>query len=520
MRKAAAVGKEHKGALWGALRSFAALSAAALLCEALMRLGVGEPGISVVMFLAVFTVSAVGGGYIYGFAAALLGAFLHDYLFVQPRFAFVLSRGFFINLSVMLTVAIVSGAVMESIKKRSKEARRKEEQAELLYEINRKLLSSKDEISVARYTMEYLRNYLHRSIALYTSFDDQESQSYYFRHAEGDATSQMFSRAEELWAAHLAFRRREAVGVGFPVGGAVSACYLPVTTQGETYAVLGISCRTGPISPEEMPFVYMIAEQAAQALKVQDLTRQQRETLVMAETEQTRNRFLRGISHDLRTPLTSIIGASSTFLENQGELPAGTQVQLVKGIQADSQWLLSMVENILSVTRITQSDMKINKAEEAAEEIVGEAVAVFRKRHPGADISIRQPEELLLVPMDALLITQVINNLLDNTQRHSGEKGAKVNILMGERGGFAEISVQDTGPGISPRVLPTLFEIRPAQSGHGQDASRGLGIGLSICKTIIEAHGGWIKGENLPQGGASFTFALPMENEEEKNDGD
>lgn len=520
MKKTAIAKKEHDGALWDALRSFAVLVAATLLCEALKRFGVAEPGISAVMVLAVFAVSAVSGGYVYGLAAAFAAAFLHDYLFVQPRFAIRLSGAFFSNLSVMLIVAIVSGAVVERIVRRSKEARRKEQQAEFLYEINRKLLSSKDEISVARHTMEYLRNYLHRSIALYTSFDEQDAQSYYFRHAEGDATSQMFSRTEEVWAAHLAFRRREAVGVGFPVGGAVSACYLPVTTQGEIYAVLGISCRTGPISQEEMPFVYMVAEQAAQALKVQDLTRQQRETLVMAETEQARNRFLRGISHDLRTPLTSIIGASSTFLENQEELPISTQIQLVKGIQTDSQWLLNMVENILSVTRISQSDMKITKVEEAVEEIVGEAVAVFRKRYPEADIRICPPEEFLLVPIDAILITQVINNLLENTQRHSGGNGAKVEIFMGEKDGFAEISVRDSGPGISPRVLPTLFEIRPAQPGHGQDSSRGLGIGLSICKTIIEAHGGWIRGENLPEGGAGFTFALPMEYEEEETDVD
>jgi two-component system sensor histidine kinase KdpD len=515
LRKISAAPKEHKGALGDALRSLAAMAAAVLLCEILLRFGVGEPGISAVMILAVFAVSAVSGGYAYGFAAAFAAAFLHDFLFIEPRFAVKLSGGFFINLSVMLIVAIVSGAIVERIIRRSKDARGKEQQAEFLYEINRKLLSSKDEIGVARYTMEYLRNYLHRSVAVYTSLDDWESESYYFRRAEGDAASQMFSRPEELWAAQLAYRRREAVGVGFAVGGAMSACYLPVMTQGEIYAVLGISCRTGPIPSEDMPFVYMVAEQAAQALKVQDLTRQQRETLVMAETEQARNRFLRGISHDLRTPLTSIIGASSTFLENQKELSAGTQAQLVKGIQSDSQWLLSMVENILSVTRISQSDMKIAKTEEAAEEIVGEAVAVFRKRYPGVEISIRPPEEFLLVPMDALLITQVINNLLENTQRHSGENGARVEILFGEKDGFAEISVEDTGPGISPEVLPTLFEIRPVRAGHGQDSSRGLGIGLSICKTIVEAHGGWIKGENLPQGGAGFTFALPISKEED-----
>ena len=232
--------------------------------------------------------------------------------------------------------------------------------------------------------------------------------------------------------------------------------------------------------------------------------------MVIAETEKVHNSFLRGISHDLRTPLTSIIGASSTYLENYTELPQATRIQLVEDIQTDSQWLLSMVENILSITKIYQRNMEIKKTEEAAEEIVGEAVALFRKRYPKADITIEQSSDLLLVPMDALLVTQIINNLLDNTQRHTGNGETKVTIEMKENSGFAEFSVSDTGPGIDPDVLPELFEIRLARRGHEEDSSRGIGIGLSLCKTIIDAYGGRIEARNLPERGAKITFTLPM----------
>lgn len=495
------------------LKTLLILAVASLLCEGLYLLNVGAQNISIIMMLAVFMIAATTTGYWYGLAASLAGVLIYDYLVTEPRFGFSITLGFPITLSIMLLVALVTSSIVTRIKRQTQNALEKEQRAELLYDINRKMLSCRDESSIARYAIEYLKKDLHASVALFTDFSATDAASFYFRGAEGDVASEFFSTPPEQAAARLAARRMEAMGPGGQPLSDVHGYYCPAIAQGEVYAVFGISCQAGPLPESKGEFLRLIVEQTAQALRVQSLTRQQQEAQVAAETEKSRNSFLRGISHDLRTPLTSIIGASDTSLENRQSLSPATQVQLIQGIQADSQWLLRMVENILSVTRIHQNDMAIDKVEDVAEEVVGEAVSVFRKRHPDAEITIVQPEDVLLVPMDSLLITQVLNNLLDNAHRHSAGRPVQVRVEMGRKNGFAQFSVTDKGPGIPADNLSSLFEIRPATPGCSEDASRGLGIGLSICKTIIQVHGGWIDARNLPGGGACFTFALPMDEE-------
>ena len=494
-----------KHVLSNAAKMLGTLLVATLICEVFYQLGVEQQNISIVMVLAVFLIAATTDGYWYGLAASVMAVLAYDYLVTDPRMGFSITLGFPITLSIMLLVALVTSFVTARIKKQARTAVKKERHAELMYEINRKLLSSRDEGEIARCALEYLGGGLHRSVALFTLRQGaEEAPGFYFQQAQGDAGAEYFQADAEQAA-----MRAAAEGVRRP--GGAEGFYYPVVAQGRAYGVFGLSGGEGPPTEDKAALVDLLVGQTAHALRVQALARQQQETMVLADTEKTRSNFLRGISHDLRTPLTSIIGASATLLEDFDGLPPATRVQLAGGIQADAQWLLSMVENILSVTRIQQSDMAIAKTEEAAEEVVGEAVALFRRRHPDALITVHPARDLLLVPMDALLITQVMNNLLDNTRRHGGGQ-TKVSVEMRERGGYAVVSVTDDGPGIRPQLLPHLFEALPVKPG-GQDATRGAGIGLSICKTIVEAHGGWIKAENVRNGGARLTFALPMESE-------
>ena len=493
------------------------LLVASLLCEGLYQLSVGEQNIIIVMVLAVFIIAAITDGYVFGLVATVVGVFIYDFLVTQPRLGFSFTMGFPITLSIMLLVTVATSTITTRIKKQAKTAREKEARAELLYDINRKLLSSRDEGTVALHAMAYLADDLGRSVALFTKFYDQGSPAFYFRGVEGDASSDLFSTPAEWSAAQQASKRSEPTGAGTSAHRQATGYYIPVVDQGTVYGVFGISCQNGPLPTANMAFVKLIVGQTAQALRVMTLATRKQEALVMAETEKARNSFLRGISHDLRTPLTSIIGASATFLESREGLPVATQMQLVEDIHADAQWLLSMVENILSITRIQQNSMVIQKTEEAAEEVVAEAVALFRRRSPQAEVVITPPDDLLLVPMDALLITQVITNLLDNSLRHSdGQTQTSVSIsIRSIEGGHAEFTVVDNGPGLSDESLSHLFEMQHKKTSHGEDTSRGLGIGLSICKVIVEAHDGWIQAENLPTGGAKFTFSLPLAWEDE-----
>lgn len=233
--------------------------------------------------------------------------------------------------------------------------------------------------------------------------------------------------------------------------------------------------------------------------------------LVEAEKEKMRANLLRAVSHDLRTPLTSIIGASNTYLENENSLSENEKQELVIHIREDSNWLLNMVENLLSVTRIHDHAPKVTKSLEPIEEVVSEAVFRLKKRIPSASVKVQVPEKFLMIPMDAMLIEQVIINLLENAFIHAhSDKPIQCIVNYDEK--HVSFHIIDYGIGIPPERLDTIFDGTVYTSAASPDSSRGMGIGLSICKSIIIAHNGTITARNHGQG-AEFIFTLPQEGE-------
>jgi two-component system sensor histidine kinase KdpD len=245
------------------------------------------------------------------------------------------------------------------------------------------------------------------------------------------------------------------------------------------------------------------------ALERQRLSDEQRTILIETEKEKMRSNLLRAISHDLRTPLTGILGASSAILENKETLDPETKEKLISHIKDDSQWLIRMVENLLSVTRINEDTANVTKTPEAAEEIVAEAISRIRKRFPEHKINVSIPEELLMVPMDGTLIEQVIINLIENAIKHSGDDTI-INVTLKKEDDMAEFEVSDNGEGISDQDFPYLFESYVPNGKRTSDSSRGMGIGLSICMSIVKAHQGKMEAFNRNEGGAVFRFTLPL----------
>lgn len=234
----------------------------------------------------------------------------------------------------------------------------------------------------------------------------------------------------------------------------------------------------------------------------------EREKLLMdAEKEKMRANLLRSVSHDLRTPLTGIIGNSPTYIDNYQSLTEEEKMDLVSHIREDSNWLLNMVENLLSVTRIHQNSMKIATSMESVEEMVSEAIIRFRKRYPQTELSVQVPEDFLMIPMDAILIEQVIINLLENAVVHSGSN-LPVELTVTCDGTQVFFCVRDYGKGIPPERLENLFDGSYFHPESSTDGHRGMGIGLSICKTIITAHNGTIHADNHSKG-CQFVFTLP-----------
>jgi len=229
-----------------------------------------------------------------------------------------------------------------------------------------------------------------------------------------------------------------------------------------------------------------------------------------AEKDKMRANLLRSVSHDLRTPLTSIIGSSAAVMENYELLGDAEKKELIGHVREEAQYLMRMVENILSVTRIRDGEVRIIKVEEAAEEIAAEAVQKFRKRFTQIPVHVNVPEDLLMVPMDATLIEQVIINLMENVVLHAGS-ATQIVLDISRSNGMAVFSVTDNGNGIEEALMSKLFEelFPHAQEMRG-DGRRNMGIGLSACMSIVQAHNGEMLAENLPQGGAKISFMLPI----------
>lgn len=229
------------------------------------------------------------------------------------------------------------------------------------------------------------------------------------------------------------------------------------------------------------------------------------------EMERMRANLLRAVSHDLRTPLTSIYGASSTVVENYDTLSREQQLKLLGEVRDDAQWLIRMVENLLSVTRIDGGKTRINKQPVVVEELVDNVLLKFRKHYPGVAVRVEMPEDFMTVPMDVMLIQQVMVNLLENAAVHAhGMTEIRLQVIR-IRGKIFFI-VRDDGCGIPEERMKTLFMGYQGREDLPTDSSRhNMGIGLSVCAAIIRAHGGEIQAMNNPEGGASFSFWLELE---------
>jgi len=230
-----------------------------------------------------------------------------------------------------------------------------------------------------------------------------------------------------------------------------------------------------------------------------------------SEKERMRANLLRAVSHDLRTPLTTIYGSTSALLENYGSFSDEQKTKILKGIQEDAQWLSRMVENLLSITKLADGNVKIIKTDTVLDELLDSVLVKFAKRYPEQNVSISMPEEFTIIPMDALLIQQVIINILDNAAQHAkGMTKLSLKVYTSRKKALFEIS--DDGCGITPEKLKTIFSGYCASCEMPSDGTKNnAGIGLSVCASIIKAHGGEIFAENLAKGGCAFRFTLPME---------
>lgn len=491
------------------------LAGATLLSEGLRTLGIADQNIIMVYILSVLVVSRITTGYLFGIVSSILSVLAFNFLFTEPYYTFNANQpGYPVTFAIMFLVAFITSALTATVKTQALIAVSRERRTEVLYEINKKLLATRGLENIVAMTNGYIVKLFGRSVIFYAQ-DPAGSTNGNFLQSPSDPDASVMQSEDERAVAHWVFVNQKRAGAGTDTLMGAAGFYMPVISQGVVLGVIGLTCFKGKIDHKDRLFLRMISSLVALALERQALSDEQHQIVIQSEKEKMRSNLLRAISHDLRTPLTCILGASSAVLENGDSLDKATHDKLVSDIKEDSQWLIRMVENILSVTRINEGTMNVTKKPEAAEEILAEAVSRIRKRFATRKISVKVPDELLIVPMDGTLIEQVLINLVENAIKHSPDDST-IDVSVQKTGQEAVFEVADYGTGIAVEALPRLFENYAMSDRQSPDASRGMGIGLSICMSIIKAHRGGMEAANKPEGGAIFRFMLPL-GEENQN---
>jgi len=431
-----------------------------------------------------------------------VGAF--DFLFTQPFLTLAISDvQYILTLVVMLLVAItVSGLAVRS-KQQAEDAKESERQTASLYAMSRKFSDTQGlQNSLDMAAQQVAREYNSQVMIL---MPDTKTN---LEIISAQPPERSISKTD-LELAQWAFRHGEMVDGYWGATVDPSSLYIPLNALEKTVGVLGVYGVENSqfASQQRRQLLEAFANQIGLAIERIQLTKQAQDAQLQAETERLRSNLLSSVSHDLRTPLAAITGATSTLLEQGLGLDAKTHRELSQVAYEEAQRLNRLVGNLLDMTRLESGGLKVEKEWQTLEEAVGVALRQIDRQHSNHSITVHLPPDLPFVPMDSVLIEQVLVNLLENAIKYTP---ADTPIELNAASTAAAITVQvtDRGPGIplgnEEKIFDKFFRAFPNVSG-------GVGLGLTICKGIVEAHGGSIQAKNQPEGGAVFSFTLPLE---------
>ncbi len=466
---------KRNGILKSAVITFMTLAGALLFSLILAELGVGKESIIMVFLLGILFVTILTKGYAYGLIGSVISVILLNFFFTEPRHTFVIYSSIDVLLLLFfLITAIVSGTVTSRLQKQMSVSHRNELTARLLYEVAEGFLHVTGKRNIIMRGIKYV--YDNTGYASRVLLDDEDHTN---------LTEPSMDNVDE--------------GLHFPIQSVVKQ-------MGE----LILFCGQEELTFQQELVVKTVATQLGTALDREESYREREEIRIAMERERLRSTLLRSVAHDLRTPLTALTGASALLADEFESLTPEEQRKLAIDISEEMIWLGNFVENILNMTRIGEGQLVLHKEEEVVDDVVNEAIShmsrILRNRH----LEVSLPDEVIVLPMDGKLIVQVLINLLDNSVKHTPPDSATyLKVYINENEAVFEIS--DDGKGIDPSILDIMFEGFTTHKGSIVDGRRGMGLGLAICRAVIEAHGGSMHAENRPHGGARFVFTIPME---------
>ncbi|MBK8816519.1 MAG: sensor histidine kinase KdpD [Methylococcaceae bacterium] len=435
--------------------------------------------------------------------ASILGVSLFDLLFVQPYFSFsVQDSEYLLTLIGMLIVGLVISNLMANVRSQAKVASVRERRAAVLYAMSRDLASSQTEEEIVRIAVKHMHSeFGSRNVIL---LPDAIGRIVY---PNQDRISESYHGAD-LSVAQWVFEHNEAAGQGTHTLPGAEAVYFPVHDGNKVLGVLTLlpANLRRIFLPEQQKLLETLLRQTAQALTRIRVSEQAKSTQMQIEAERLRNALLSAISHDLRTPLATIVGSASTLLEDKGQLQPEDKSDLNRAILEEAVRMSNLINNILDMARLDAGVIKLNKQWHPVEEIIGTVLTGLQKHLHGRKVKVNLPSGMPLIFADSVLIEQVLVNLLENALRYTPPE-TTIDIHVEQLPSEVKIAIADQGPGLPKGRENHLFE--KFYQARSEGPQSGVGLGLAICRAIIEAHGGIINARNKPEGGAIFTFSLP-----------
>ena len=483
---------------------FAACTLIGLLFQ---KLNFTDTNIVTIYILGVLVTSIVTDGYLCSVAGSVLSVFLFCFFLTEPKMSFqTYAVGYPVTFLIMLISSVLTGALAAKLKTHAKLSAQLAFRTQILFDTDRLLQKAKGETEILDVTCTQLLRLLNRNITAYVVENGTLSAGKLFS-GEKECTED-FLTPEEQQTARWAYENRQRAGASTHHFPNAKCLYLAIRGGNNVYGVIGIPLQKETLDSFEYSILLSVINECALAMENAQNAMEKEKNAVLAKNEQLRGDLLRAISHDLRTPLCSISGNADMLLSNSNRLDEATKHQIYTDIYDDSEWLIGVVENLLSITRLNDGRLKFKFTDQLLDEVIAEALRHISRKHDDYKI-MADCEELVLARMDVRLIIQVLVNLIDNAIKYT-PAGSVICIRGTTTDGKAQISVEDNGPGIPEEMKQHIFEMFYTGKTTVADSHRSLGLGLALCHSIIEAHNGTLTLTEHEPHGCNFTFTLPL----------
>lgn len=475
------------------------------------HLGFADSSIISLYILTALLTAVTTTGRICTIVSSVLSVVLYNFCFVTPLFSLdSYDRSYLVTFAIMFATAMVASELTVRIADNARASAKNAFRTRVLLETNQLLQQAQGFQARARVAMSQLIKLLRLDIVFYPASGDLLGDALYEPAGTQDRSASIlteYERAVATWT----FTNNKHAGASTRTLPEAQCLYLAVRAGKEVFGVIGIALEGRSLEAFENSIVLSIVGECALALESDRAAREREEAAVLAKNEQLRANLLRSIGHDLRTPLTAISGSAAILRKSDEKLSLGQRCDLADAIYHDSLWLIDTVENLLAITRVEDGTIRLNLTSELIDEVIEAALSHVAQASRGRTVTIEHTDDILLVRIDVHLIMQVLTNLIMNAFKYTPEDST-VTISARREGAFVVVDVADDGPGVPDCDKPHIFErFYTSSNARPVDSRRSIGLGLSLCRSIVEAHGGVIEVRDNHPHGAVFRFTLPAE---------